>query len=265
MNQQLGLNRQEMSDNLRSVSNDVNQNLSFLTENINEKFDHQFKDLQESNEKKLAQISTGLTETTRHLTDNLSALTESITLKFDNKFKDLQESNDKKLTQIQETVDEKLQETLNRRISQSFEQVTLHLKNVEEGLGEMRNLASDVDSLQKVMTGVKTRGIVGEIQLGRILDQIFTSSQYREQVNIQAITLLIMPLLCLARQAMERSYSPLTPSFQWRITNAYKLPSKELTLKKLKCGEKPCLVPSKHKLNLFLRNIFFRQKQPILL
>lgn len=185
MNQQLGLNRQEMSDNLRSVSNDVNQNLSFLTENINEKFDHQFKDLQESNEKKLTQISTGLTETTRHLTDNLSALTESITLKFDNKFKDLQESNDKKLTQIQETVDEKLQETLNRRISQSFEQVTLHLKNVEEGLGEMRNLASDVDSLQKVMTGVKTRGIVGEIQLGRILDQIFTSSQYREQVNIQ--------------------------------------------------------------------------------
>ncbi|WP_374286721.1 DNA recombination protein RmuC [Lactococcus sp.] len=185
MNQQLGQNRQEMSGNLRSVSNDVNQNLSVLTENINGKFDHQFKDLQESNEKKLSQISSGLTETTEKLTENLSLLTESITSKFDHKFKDLQESNDKKLTQIQETVDEKLQETLNKRISQSFEQVTLHLKNVEEGLGEMRNLASDVDSLQKVMTGVKTRGIVGEIQLGRILEQIFTASQYREQVNIQ--------------------------------------------------------------------------------
>jgi Uncharacterized protein conserved in bacteria len=97
-----------------------------------------------------------LVESTDRTVSKLSELTESITAKFDHKFKELQDSNDKRLSQIQETVDEKLQETLNRRISQSFEQVTLHLKNVEEGLGEMRNLASDVDSLQKVMTGVKT-------------------------------------------------------------------------------------------------------------
>lgn len=174
INQQLGQNRQELSHNLTGLSNSLNQNLTNLTENINTKFDRQFKDLQDSNEKKLQQISNNLTE-----------LSEKMTSSFDHKFKDLQDSNDKKLTQIQETVDEKLQETLNRRISQSFEQVTLHLKNVEEGLGEMRNLASDVDSLQKVMTGVKTRGIVGEIQLGRILEQIFTSSQYRAQENIQ--------------------------------------------------------------------------------
>ncbi|MFC4651901.1 DNA recombination protein RmuC [Lactococcus nasutitermitis] len=173
-NQQLGQNRQELSGNLTSLSNSLNSNLSNLTEAINEKFDRQFKDLQDSNEKKLSQISSNLTELSKNMAD-----------KFDNKFKDLQESNDKKLSQIQETVDEKLQETLNRRISQSFEQVTLHLKNVEEGLGEMRNLANDVDSLSRVMTGVKTRGIVGEIQLGRILEQIFTRSQYREQENIQ--------------------------------------------------------------------------------
>ena len=185
MNQQLSQNRQEMGNSLRESSQLVNQNLSSLTENLNEKFDHQFKDLQDSNEKKLMQISSGLSENTQRLTENLSVLTESITGKFDNKFKELQESNDKKLSQIQETVDEKRQETINRRNSQSFEQVTLHLKNVEEGLGEMRNLASDVDSLSKVMTGVKTRGMVGEIQLGRILEQIFTTSQYREQENIQ--------------------------------------------------------------------------------
>jgi DNA recombination protein RmuC len=117
--------------------------------------------------------------------EDLSGLTEQINQKFDRQFKDLQESNDKKLTQIQETVDEKLQETLNKRISQSFEQVTTLLTSVDKGLGEMRNLASDVDSLQKVMTGVKTRGIIGEIQLGRILEQIFTPTQYAEQVNIQ--------------------------------------------------------------------------------
>ncbi|QSE76596.1 DNA recombination protein RmuC [Lactococcus taiwanensis] len=180
LSQQLGQNRQELSTSLRSVNTD----LSLLTENLNTKFDQQFKDLQNSNEQKLEKISVSLVESTDRTVSTLSQLTESITQKFDFKFKDLQESNDKKLSQIQETVDEKLQETLNRRISQSFEQVTMHLKNVEEGLGEMRNLASDVDSLQKVMTGVKTRGIVGEIQLGRILEQIFTSSQYREQVNI---------------------------------------------------------------------------------
>ena len=181
INQQLAQNRQELSSSLRSVNNDF----SALTENINSKFDWQFKDLQNSNEQKLEKISVSLVESTDRTVSKLSELTESITAKFDHKFKELQDSNDKRLSQIQETVDEKLQETLNRRISQSFEQVTLHLKNVEEGLGEMRNLASDVDSLQKVMTGVKTRGIVGEIQLGRILEQMFTSSQYREQVNIQ--------------------------------------------------------------------------------
>jgi len=181
INQQLAQNRQELSSSLRSVNNDF----SALTENINSKFDWQFKDLQNSNEQKLEKISVSLVESTDRTVSKLSELTESITAKFNHKFKELQDSNDKRLSQIQETVDEKLQETLNRRISQSFEQVTLHLKNVEEGLGEMRNLASDVDSLQKVMTGVKTRGIVGEIQLGRILEQMFTSSQYREQVNIQ--------------------------------------------------------------------------------
>ncbi|HBC91293.1 MAG TPA: DNA recombination protein RmuC [Lactococcus sp.] len=174
MSQQLGQNRQEMSGTVLNLSHNLNENLSNLTENINTKFDHQFKDLQSSNEQKLDKIAL-----------NLAEMSEAMTEKFDRKFQELQEANDKKLSQIQNTVDEKLQETLNKRISQSFEQVTNLLTSVDKGLGEMRNLASDVDSLQKVMTGVKTRGIIGEVQLGRILDQIFTAGQYQEQVNIQ--------------------------------------------------------------------------------
>lgn len=174
MSQQLGQNRQEMSGTVLNLSHNLNENLSNLTENINTKFDHQFKDLQSSNEQKLDKIVL-----------NLAEMSEAMTEKFDRKFQELQEANDKKLSQIQNTVDEKLQETLNKRISQSFEQVTNLLTSVDKGLGEMRNLASDVDSLQKVMTGVKTRGIIGEVQLGRILDQIFTAGQYQEQVNIQ--------------------------------------------------------------------------------
>ncbi|GBG96269.1 DNA recombination protein RmuC [Lactococcus termiticola] len=174
LTQQLGQNRQEISGTVQQLNNNLHGFSTDLTERINDKFDRQFKDLQTSNEQKLDKVN----EELKHLTDELNA-------KFDSKFLSLQESNDKKLTAIQNTVDEKLQETLNKRISQSFEQVTTLLTSVDKGLGEMRNLASDVDSLQKVMTGVKTRGIVGEIQLGRILEQIFTQSQYREQVNIQ--------------------------------------------------------------------------------
>lgn len=180
-NQQFGQNRQEFLSNLTELSNSLNRNLSNLTEVINEKFDRQFKDLQDSNEKKLSQISANLAELTDKMLQTLTVLTE----KFDNKFKELQESNDKKLMQIQNTVDEKLQETLNRRISQSFEQVTNLLNDVNKGLGEMRNLASDVDSLQRVMTGVKTRGTIGEIQLNGILEQILARGQYREKENIQ--------------------------------------------------------------------------------
>ncbi|RZI49110.1 DNA recombination protein RmuC [Lactococcus kimchii] len=209
LSQELGQNRQELSNSLRSVNSD----LSMLTENLNSKFDYQFKDLQTSNEQKLEKISTSLLEATDRTVSTLTQLTEAITQKFDHKFKDLQESNDKKLSQIQETVDEKLQETLNRRISQSFEQVTLHLKNVEQGLGEMRHLASDVDSLQKVMTGVKTRGIIGEIQLGRILEQIFTSSQYQEQVNIQGNNAVDYAVILPGKDENSQLYLPIDSKF----------------------------------------------------
>lgn len=116
---------------------------------------------------------------------NAVELSEQINAKFDKQFKDLQDSNEKKLGQIQHSVDEKLQETLKKSISQSFEQVQLQLKSVEQGLGQMRNLASDVGSLSKVMSGVKTRGVIGELQLDRILEEILPQSQYREQENIQ--------------------------------------------------------------------------------
>ena len=154
-------------------------------ENVGPKIDAVSQNMTQNFSAQRQEFSNGLANQQDMIYQNLSALTESINDKFDRQFKDLQESNEKKLTQIQQTVDEKLQETLNRRISQSFEQVTNLLNNVNKGLGEMRTLASDVDSLQKVMTGVKTRGIIGEIQLNAILEQSLTKSQYREQVNIQ--------------------------------------------------------------------------------
>lgn len=89
---------------------------------------------------------------------------------------------EKKLEDIQQTVDEKLQKTLNERIDQSFRLVTEHLENVQKGLGEMQTLAKDVGGLKRVLTNVKTRGNLGEIQLEMLLEQIMAPDQYEANV-----------------------------------------------------------------------------------
>ena len=92
----------------------------------------------------------------------------------------MQASNNEKLEQMRSTVDEKLQKTLDERISQSFEAVNKRLAEVYKGLGEMQTLAGDVGDLKKVMAGVKTRGILGEIQLGAIITELLSPEQYEE-------------------------------------------------------------------------------------
>jgi len=95
----------------------------------------------------------------------------------------LQEDNGKRLDQMRETVDEKLQKTLEERIGQSFQLVSNRLEQVYKGLGEMQTLASGVGDLKRVLSNVKTRGILGEIQLGAILEQILSPEQYEENIT----------------------------------------------------------------------------------
>ena len=90
--------------------------------------------------------------------------------------------NNQKLDEIRGTVEEKLQDTLQKRINESFRTVSTQLEQVYKGLGEMQNLAADVGSLKQVLSGVKTRGILGEVQLGAILEQILAPGQYAENV-----------------------------------------------------------------------------------
>jgi DNA recombination protein RmuC len=94
----------------------------------------------------------------------------------------IQEDNTKKLEQMRATVDEKLQTTLEKRLGESFKQVSERLEQVYKGLGEMRTLATGVGDLKKVLTNVKTRGTWGEIRLSHILEQILTPDQY--DVNV---------------------------------------------------------------------------------
>jgi len=90
----------------------------------------------------------------------------------------LVESTERKLEEMRVMVDEKLQKTLNERLGQSFKMVSTQLESVQKGLGEMQNLAQDVGGLKKVLSNVKTRGNIGEIQLSMLLDQVLAPGQY---------------------------------------------------------------------------------------
>ena len=96
----------------------------------------------------------------------------------------MQEENAKKLDEMRKTVDEKLQSTLEERLSRSFSLVNERLEQVYRGLGEMQTLASGVGDLKKVLTNVKTRGVWGEMQLGTLLSQVLSPSQYDENAEV---------------------------------------------------------------------------------
>ncbi|SEJ18819.1 DNA recombination protein RmuC [Frateuria terrea] len=98
------------------------------------------------------------------------------------RLKALQDDNTAKLEQMRATVDEKLQSTLETRLGQSFQLVSERLEAVQRGLGEMQSLASGVGDLKRVLSNVKTRGILGEVQLGALLEQLMTPEQYESNV-----------------------------------------------------------------------------------
>ena len=116
---------------------------------------------------------------------NIELRLEKMRETIENKLKEIQTDNSVKLEQMRETVNEKLQETLNTRISESFKMVTDQLEQVYKGLGDMQKLAVGVGDLKKVLSNVKTRGIMGEIQLGSILEQYLSPEQYLKNVVVK--------------------------------------------------------------------------------
>ncbi len=120
-------------------------------------------------------LRTGLIDLTQELKNKFTDLTEGQSK--------LVQETEKKLEQMRETVDEKLQKTLNERLGQSFEAVGKQLEAVQVGLGEMKTLANDVGGLKKVLSNVKMRGGIGEVQLAMLLEQILAPEQYAANVK----------------------------------------------------------------------------------
>ncbi|WP_438839030.1 DNA recombination protein RmuC [Streptococcus pluranimalium] len=106
---------------------------------------------------------------------------ETINQQLTDAVKTMQESNEKRLEQMRLTVEEKLEKTLQTRLQASFDSVSKQLESVNQGLGEMKTVAQDVGTLNKVLSNTKTRGILGELQLGQIIEDILTESQYERE------------------------------------------------------------------------------------
>lgn len=121
-------------------------------------------------------------ERLKHLDENNEQKLEAMRKTISSSLSEIREDNNKKLDKIKETVDEKLQKTLEEKMNSSFKLVSERLEQVYAGLGEMKAVASGVGDLKKVLSNVKTRGILGEIQLGAILREILTPDQYDTEI-----------------------------------------------------------------------------------
>ena len=126
--------------------------------------------------------TTAINQQFRTFSEQNKASLDTIRATVQGQLETLQKDNHAQLDQMRQTVDEKLQKTLNDRITQSFQMVNERLQEVYTGLGEMKTLASGVGDLKKVLSNVKTRGILGEYQLGAIIEELLAPEQYEENV-----------------------------------------------------------------------------------
>ena len=157
--------RREVSDNINQLSRTISDNQKQSSDSLNQRLgllEQRLQGIEKSN------------------ADALNNVRETV----NRQLLDIKEDNVRQLDKIRVTVDEKLQKTLEEKMTLSFQSVSKRLEEVHKGLGEMQSLALGVGDLKKVLSNVKTRGILGEIQLGNILSEILTPEQYDREVAV---------------------------------------------------------------------------------
>lgn len=193
-------NREELASSFKDLKEELTKSLTSLAEKnekalekLTEGLEKKLTTLTEKNDKNAEQAREHLTKSIKDFQDGFDKNVKSFNDLQREKFTQLEEkqnklveTTEKKLETMRETVDEKLQKTLNERLGQSFETVGKQLKEVQEGLGEMKNLAQDVGGLKKVLSNVKMRGGIGEVQLAMLLEQILAPDQYEANVKTKS-------------------------------------------------------------------------------
>lgn len=145
-------------------------------------FSHATNDSLDTLRKTVSEMTNSLDGRMTAFRKQTTAQMETIRQSTEKRMADMQASNEKKLEEMRRTVDEKLQKTLEERISQSFNLVNERLERVYKSLGEMQKVGAGVEDLKKVLSNVKTRGILGEVQLGAILEEILSPEQYETNI-----------------------------------------------------------------------------------
>jgi DNA recombination protein RmuC len=184
------LEQRNKSDELKNEQKEFNnrtvEELEKITIKVGEKLTAMGEQAKSDNTQMrdtLSRIFKEFQETFSKSIDSFNSVQKEKFAQMEEKQGKLIESTDKKLEEMRQTVDEKLQKTLNERLGQSFELVGKQLESVQKGLGEMQTLAQDVGGLKKVLSNVKMRGGFGEVQLSLLLEQILAPDQYEANVK----------------------------------------------------------------------------------
>ncbi|MDR2601819.1 MAG: DNA recombination protein RmuC [Spirochaetaceae bacterium] len=181
--------REELASSLKSFEEKFSCNITNFTslteikiKSISELMEASSKNGREELTKALNSFEEKFSFRIGALTKDTTAVLEKMRETIEKKLADIQKENGEKLEKMRETVDEKLHKTLETRLGESFKLVSERLEMVQKGLGEMQSLASGVGDLKKVLSNVKTKGVLGEYQLSAILEQLLSPNQYAKNV-----------------------------------------------------------------------------------
>lgn len=172
----------ELSFEMKNIKDEFPKNREENSQNLHQTREELTHNLQVSSEAQKNQLNI-FADQLKHLTTLNSQALEKMTRTIEERLKQIQDDTNTKLEKMRETVDEKLHKTLESRLAESFRTVQTQLEQVHKGLGEMQTLAVGVGDLKKVLTNVKTRGVMGEIQLANIIEDLLTPEQYGKNVK----------------------------------------------------------------------------------
>ena len=198
------LSKKNQTDNTQEISNSVRHEISVqnsaLRQELNAQTQSSIKNMgdmllenqrsfSQSQSERMSSLEDRMNSFSRQNNDNLEQIRQTVDRQLtanretmEKRMDIMQAENGKKLDEMRKTVDERLEKSLEDKMNKSFALVSQRLEQVYKGLGEMQNLATGVGDLKKVLSNVKTRGILGEIQLGSILSEILSPEQYAENV-----------------------------------------------------------------------------------
>lgn len=223
-------NLEDFADNL---SDQISYQLEMASKNQLLDFSNQLNHLQTDLYQQLNEVRQVLHQNLTENRDRSDQRLEIINQNLNQSVRDMQTSNEKRLEEMRQTVEEKLEQTLQNRLKASFETVSKQLESVNQGLGQMKSVAQDVGTLNKVLSNTKTRGILGELQLGQIIEDIMTSNQYeREFATVSGSSERVEYAIKLPGNTDgDYVYLPIDSKFPledyYRLEEAYELGDKE--------------------------------------